>query len=144
MTCDRDAVRIARAVPGSDGPAGQVPNGMRSPAQRPVQESLRRVYAAGRQGARSVGGFNMRVRAKGSVKRPTRRELELLRLLIAGRWVGDEAASTNYSPGTVGRTEGVLCRMADKGWVDWSEGVDAIYITVAGRALVPPAKTKGA
>ena len=68
--------------------------------------------------------------------RPTRRELELLRLLIAGRWVGDEAGSTNYTPGRVGRTEGVLSRMANKGWIDWSEGVDEITITDVGRALI--------
>lgn len=67
--------------------------------------------------------------------RPTRRELELLRLLASGRWVGDESYSTQYVPGQVGRTEVVLSRMADKGWIDWSDGVDAITITDMGRSL---------
>jgi hypothetical protein len=74
--------------------------------------------------------------------RPTRRELELLRILVVGRWVGDEAGSTNYVPGRVGRTEGVLSRMANKGWIDWSEGVDSITITDAGRALLSSKKAK--
>ena len=90
-----------------------------------------------------MGRSNVRATRQKLAKpvRPTRRERELLLLLIAGRWVGDEAGSTNYVPGQVGRTEHVLSRMANKGWIDWSEGVDAITITNAGRAFVLPRKT---
>lgn len=73
-------------------------------------------------------------------RRPTRREVELLRMLADGRWVADEGNRTNYTPGMPGRTEQVLSRMADEGWVLWADGIDDVTITAAGRAVVPSRK----
>ena len=76
------------------------------------------------------------------VRPPTIAQLRLLKILATGESAVNADYQSHVTPGRPSRVENSLAIMAARVWVDWSDAVSDVTITIAGRLVLAQEKDR--